>query len=55
MLRATFLIPPAIPVAQPQSDMGQFRHAAPDSGGVVEMLDPDFGDSIMIPCGTAAF
>jgi len=41
---------------QPQSDMGQFRTPRQIRVAMVEMLDPDFGDSIYDPaCGTAGF
>jgi len=41
---------------QPQSDMGQFRTPRQIRKAMVEMLDPDLGDSIFDPaCGTAGF
>lgn len=41
---------------QPQSDMGQFRTPRQIRVAMVEMLDPDLGDSIFDPaCGTAGF
>jgi len=41
---------------QPQSDMGQFRTPRQIRVAMVEMLDPDFGDSVYDPaCGTAGF
>ena len=41
---------------QPQSDMGQFRTPRQVRVAMVEMLDPDLGDSIYDPaCGTAGF
>jgi type I restriction enzyme M protein len=41
---------------QPQSDMGQFRTPRQIRVAMVEMLNPDFGDSIYDPaCGTAGF
>jgi len=41
---------------QPQSDMGQFRTPRQIRVAMVEMLDPDFGDSIYdLACGTAGF
>jgi type I restriction enzyme M protein len=41
---------------QPQSDMGQFRTPRQIRVAMVEMLDPDMGDSIYDPaCGTAGF
>jgi type I restriction enzyme M protein len=41
---------------QPQSDMGQFRTPRQIRVAMVEMLDPDFGDSMYDPaCGTAGF
>ena len=39
---------------QPQSDMGQFRTPRQIRVAMVEMVDPDFGDSMYDPaCGTA--
>ena len=39
---------------QPQSDMGQFRTPRQIRVAMVEMVDPDFGDTIYDPaCGTA--
>jgi type I restriction enzyme M protein len=39
---------------QPQSDMGQFRTPRQIRVAMVEMVDPDFGDSVYDPaCGTA--
>jgi len=41
---------------QPQSDMGQFRTPRQIRVAMVEMLDPDLGDSVFDPaCGTAGF
>jgi type I restriction enzyme M protein len=41
---------------QPQSDMGQFRTPRQIRVAMVEMLDPDFGDTVFDPaCGTAGF
>ena len=41
---------------QPQSDMGQFRTPRQIRMAMVEMLDPDLGDTIFDPaCGTAGF
>jgi len=41
---------------QPQSDMGQFRTPRQIRKAMVEMLDPDFGDSMFDPAsGTAGF
>ena len=41
---------------QPQSDLGQFRTPRQIRVAMVEMLDPDLGDSIYDPaCGTAGF
>jgi type I restriction enzyme M protein len=41
---------------QPQSDMGQFRTPRQIRMAMVEMVDPDLGDSICdLACGTAGF
>src|SRR5882724_11002034 len=41
---------------QPQSDMGQFRTPRQIRVAMVQMLDPDLGDSVWDPaCGTAGF
>jgi type I restriction enzyme M protein len=41
---------------QPQSDMGQFRTPRQIRMAMVEMLDPDLGDTICdLACGTAGF